>query len=482
VQNRAAREAAFENFKELLAIRKSSPLFRLRTQAQIDQRLEFHNTGPFQIPGVVALSIEGCTEPGFTPPEGAVMIVVNASDDPRTLALFTDQAWTLHPVQQASVDSVVRTARHDANGFFVPARTTAVFRRASQTSCAPYPRDLFVRGGFNSWAADPAFKLGFLGGTDYSVSAPVSPAGNYEFKIADEGWTTGTNCGAGPAGDVVRLGIGLTLDCVTGGSGPPNLKLAAPTAGNYTFALAAADTANPVLTVTKTPPSPLTLYVRGGFTDWGTSLPLVWDGVDTYRATGTITAAQTGAEQQFKIADADWGGTNGGATNCGANATTDVVTVGQPYALVCGPNPPNLKVTFASEGAYLFAVDATNPAALQLTVEKAPFGVPVFVRGIGGDWSDGAQNQMTYKGGGLYSINKQVAAAAGEFKIASSDWLTVNCGGGAGGNAVTVGTPLALECGANPPNLSIAPAAAGTYIFNYQVESATGGQLTVTGP
>jgi len=474
VQNRAAREAAFENFKELLEIRKSSPLFRLRTQAQIDQRLEFYNTGQFQIPGVVAMSIEGCTEPGFTPPEGAVMVVVNASDDPRTLGLFTDQAWTLHPVQQNSADTVVRTARHDANGFFVPARTTAVFRRASQTSCAPFPRDLFVRGGFNSWAADPAFKLGFLGGTDYSVSAPVNPAGNYEFKIADEGWTNGTNCGAGTAGDTVRLGIPLLLDCASNN----NLKLAAPTAGDYTFALAAADTANPVLTVTKSPPTPLTLYVRGGFTDWGTSLPLAWDGIGTYRATGTITADQAGAEQQFKIADADWGGTNGGATNCGANATTDVVTVGQAYSMVCDANPPNLKVTFASPGAYLFAVDATN----QLTIEKVPVDVPVFVRGIGGDWSDGAQNQMSYIGGGLFSLNKAVAAAANDFKVASSDWATVDCGAGTAGGTVTVGATLALACGAGTGNLQLTPATAGTYTFTFKRVDGASGELTVTGP
>jgi hypothetical protein len=35
----------------MLAIRKSTPLFRLETQAEIQQRLAFHNTGPAQIPG-----------------------------------------------------------------------------------------------------------------------------------------------------------------------------------------------------------------------------------------------------------------------------------------------------------------------------------------------------------------------------------------------------------------------------------------------
>ena len=114
------------------------------------------------------------TEPGTTPSEGAVMVVINASDDPRTLNLFGDQTWTLHPVQAASADAVVRTATHGANGFFVPARTTAVFRRASQTSCAPFSRDIFVRGVGADWAASPANQLQFLGGTIYQVTKTLA--------------------------------------------------------------------------------------------------------------------------------------------------------------------------------------------------------------------------------------------------------------------------------------------------------------------
>ena len=139
-------------------------------------------------------------------------------------------------------------------------------------------------------------------------------------------------------------------------------------------------------------------------------------------------------------------------------------------------------VTFPAAGSYLFAVDASNPAALSLTVERVPLDVPLFLRGLGGDWSDGAQNQMSYLGGGFYGINKSVAASAGEFKIASSDWSTANCGGTAAGVDVTPGTPFAMECGANPPNAKFAPAAAGVYTFTYKRVDAASGQLTVTGP
>jgi hypothetical protein len=54
--------AAVENFKELLRIRFSSPLFRLTTANAIQARLRFHNTGPGSIPGVIIYSIEDGTE------------------------------------------------------------------------------------------------------------------------------------------------------------------------------------------------------------------------------------------------------------------------------------------------------------------------------------------------------------------------------------------------------------------------------------
>ena len=42
-------------------------------------------------------------------------------------AVVTEETFELHPVLQDSVDTVVQGATHDASGFFVPARTTAVF-------------------------------------------------------------------------------------------------------------------------------------------------------------------------------------------------------------------------------------------------------------------------------------------------------------------------------------------------------------------
>ena len=55
-----------------------------------------------------------------------------------------------------------------------------------------------------------------------------------------------------------------------------------------------------------------------------------------------------------------------------------------------------------------------------------PFGVDVFVRGLNGDWSDGPQNLLDYQGGTTYQASYELTAVNQSFKVASSDWSTVN--------------------------------------------------------
>jgi pullulanase-type alpha-1,6-glucosidase len=467
-------QRAFDNVREMLQIRKSSPLFRLREAEQVNLRVKFLNTGPSQIPGVIAMEIDGCTEPGQpVPDKGAYLSIFNASDEAVTLPLFGTEAWTLHPVLAGSTDPIVRTASHDANGFHVPARTTAVYSRVTQRSCAPYPVDMFVRGSFNDWgnnaATLPDYRLEFLGGKAYALSsAAVTPqaAALPRFKIADANWVAATNCGGTAAGQTVWLGQPFTMLCA---DGTPDLSLGAPVAGDYTFSLDATSTVNPVLTVTRTSPSnDQTVFLRGLFEDWGTSRPMAWDGESVYSA--TVSAAAAGATV-FKVATGDWATLNCG----GAAGVTASVTIGEPFALSCGDGTTNLGVTFPAAGDYVFAVDATDQAALSLTVEPKP--IDVFVRGLGGDWSDGAQNRMNYLGLGIYRLDK-VFTPGDSFKIASSDWATVNCGWNGAGQQVPVGTPFAMACPGSD-NLTLAPTAAGTYRFKY---TASDGNLLVTGP
>lgn len=119
-------------FLDLLRIRDSSTLFRLRTAADVQQRLRFYNTGPDQDPALIAAHLDGADYPGAR--FRALLVLVNVAPQARTLRL-PDQAgkrYVLHPVQRAedAADPRPRTqARYDARTgrFTVPARTAVVY-------------------------------------------------------------------------------------------------------------------------------------------------------------------------------------------------------------------------------------------------------------------------------------------------------------------------------------------------------------------
>ncbi|WP_229487503.1 alpha-1,6-glucosidase domain-containing protein [Pseudoduganella lutea] len=124
--------AAKAGFEELLAIRQDSTLFRLRTAQDVIDRLKFHNTGPNQVPGVVAMSISG-TEPTKYP--GAqykqVVVVINVGKAASAVAIpeLKGRRLQLHRIQRTGSDAVVKASAYapDTGSFTIPARTTAVF-------------------------------------------------------------------------------------------------------------------------------------------------------------------------------------------------------------------------------------------------------------------------------------------------------------------------------------------------------------------
>jgi pullulanase-type alpha-1,6-glucosidase len=122
---------ARDTFRELLQIRAGSPLFRLQTAEQVQNRLQFHNTGEEQIPGLIVMSISDLTGEDIDPNFDMVVVLFNATPDEMsfTETAVTNLPFLLHPVQQNSVDSVVQTAAFEAASgtFTVPAWTTAVF-------------------------------------------------------------------------------------------------------------------------------------------------------------------------------------------------------------------------------------------------------------------------------------------------------------------------------------------------------------------
>ncbi len=120
---------AQDHFEEMLRIRKSSALFRLRSADDIKANVTQYNTGAGQIPGVVALSIG---RPDRQPWEySRAVVLLNATATPQSLTLgdLKGKGLRLHPVMRQSTDPVVRTSAYDCQtgSFTIPARTAAVF-------------------------------------------------------------------------------------------------------------------------------------------------------------------------------------------------------------------------------------------------------------------------------------------------------------------------------------------------------------------
>jgi len=117
--------------RELLAIRASSSLFRLRTAEEVARRLSFPNSGPGQNPLVVAGLLDGRGHPGAG--FAGILYLLNASPQAQVLELpeLRGQRWRLHPLQRGphAADPRVREARHEpARGrFTVPPRTVLVY-------------------------------------------------------------------------------------------------------------------------------------------------------------------------------------------------------------------------------------------------------------------------------------------------------------------------------------------------------------------
>jgi pullulanase/glycogen debranching enzyme len=122
---------ARDAFRDLLAIRASSTLLRLRSTDDIVQRLRFFNTGAQQEPTVLAAWIDGKGYPGAR--FGALAYLVNVDKVAHTVseAALRGKRLRLHPVhtRAGAADARAKEARFDgaAGSFTVPPRTAVVF-------------------------------------------------------------------------------------------------------------------------------------------------------------------------------------------------------------------------------------------------------------------------------------------------------------------------------------------------------------------
>jgi pullulanase-type alpha-1,6-glucosidase len=126
---------ARDMFLDLLKIRASTTLLRLRTAADIQSRLRFRNLGPQQNPvvlvGHVQGQLDGKTYPGARYKE--LLYFVNVDKVAQSLSLPEEagKRYRLHPVHTApkAADQRARSAQNDAatGHFTIPPRTAVVY-------------------------------------------------------------------------------------------------------------------------------------------------------------------------------------------------------------------------------------------------------------------------------------------------------------------------------------------------------------------
>jgi len=122
-------EGTYRHMLEMLFIRKTSKLFRLRSADEINKAVTFYNVGPQQTPGLIVERIRNTDR--FCVGAAQVVVLVNATPQVLTFAdpAFKQQSLILHPVQLLSQDPVVRNSKFQkqTGTFTIPARTTSVF-------------------------------------------------------------------------------------------------------------------------------------------------------------------------------------------------------------------------------------------------------------------------------------------------------------------------------------------------------------------
>lgn len=480
-------EQASTVFTEFMQIAKSTPLFSLQTAEEVYDRVGFHDGGKTQVPGLIVMSIDDgvgtVTDTEATPRADldsavdAIVVVINATGTTQSPKVPTAQGFTLHSIQQNSVDSVVRTASFAADGedgvFTVPAYTTAVFVKVQAgaqgaglsataslgaAEVVPYgDTDIYVRGDVSSagWGTTSTNRLVYEGGGIYSVLLDVAAGDEIAFKVAEANWSQ-PNLGSN---ELMEVGDTITL---TQGSND-NIRLKVTTAGTYRFVLnASSSTTAPTLTVEDPDVyKDTSVYLRGTVTSagWGDTTAtnrLVHEGNSVY----AVSVAISEGDYEFKVASADWS-----TVDLGNGAET-----APGVSLTMSPGAGNIKLKVSTAATYRFELDArnTDEPVLRVYQEDLFASTPIYLRGTvtATGWGADSGNLLSYAGKGLYTKTVTMAAGSYEFKIAEEGWNNPNLGG----SAVVIGEPGEVVQGSND-NIGIDIPTAGDYQFTLDTKN-----------
>jgi len=488
-------EVAAEVFQEYLSIRADSKLFRLTTAQDIKDRVGFHNIGSRQQQGLIVMSLDDGVTPNsdvlladLDPKYDALVIAINTGYEEKSIEVLTATGFELHSMLAESIDPVVRGASfsegadESGNGTFtVPPLSMAVFVKnqgmqrsygmsAFATSGAPDvvpfgDTTVFLRGEMNGWGEADA--MSYKGDGVYEVALALTGETSYAFKIASSDWSS-VDYGNNDAPEVTEAVDKEVF------SGQGNMTFTPSVDATYLFSFNARDTDAATLTIVNEEPyvgNPI--FLRGGMNGWGLDNEFTYDGSRLYSV-----AVDLGAEEyQFKVANEGWAAPNLGALS--EDTVDDLVVLGQDLALL--ESGSNIFINVTEAGKYVFIFDSTNLDEPKIRVFNEQFfgASTVFIRGSLNGW--GEDDPLVYQGAGVYTVNINLDGNDVNFKVATSDWATVNLGAASEDTAaVILGQPKVMFQDGNSANLTIAAPTAGLYQFKVEGPDATAARVTVT--
>ncbi|MFM1642451.1 pullulanase-type alpha-1,6-glucosidase [Aeromonas salmonicida] len=328
-------------YQELAELRQSSRLLRLGSGAEVIKRVDFRNTGPDQVPGLIVMTVDDGVNAGadLDPAIEGLVVMINATNQPQSIGDFRDgkdqpidlSTLQLSPAHHAG-SSIADGALASGGQLTLGAWSAAVFvkpqagaqgaglpvsKKIDLSTVPPFgDTDVFVRGFLNEW--DPVNKMIFGGNFTYEFTTEVTTdqLGTTQVKIAGSEWDGPINYGK--CSDTDQLATGqVSVLCANGGDLPFN----ADKVGSYKFVFTAMNKDKPTLSVSFTEPvqsckvldtvagNPLgyNLFVKGELSGWAAQpqYQLSYKGMDGDLAIYQAAFNYMGTSE-FKVANEDW--------------------------------------------------------------------------------------------------------------------------------------------------------------------------------
>lgn len=288
-------------YQELAELRQSSRLLRLGSGAEVIKRVDFRNTGPEQVPGLIVMSVDDGVKAGsdLDSTIDGLVVMINATNASQSIGDFRDgddnpidlSGMVLSSAHRDS-DSIAKDAAVSGGKLTLGPWSAAVFvkpqvgaqgsglpvsKKVDLSTVPPFGEtELFVRGLLGEW--NPVNQMNFIGNFMYEFTTEVTDEqlASTTLKIGDADWSL-ANYGKCSDSDTLQQGAALTL-CPNGKDVPFEITKA----GTYKFVFTAMNKDKPTLSVSYTEPlqsckvldtvagDPLgyPLFVRGSLSGW----------------------------------------------------------------------------------------------------------------------------------------------------------------------------------------------------------------------